>query len=124
MGDRTFCTLRLLTAPSPDLNELLDEHLGMPQQYEDMWFKYHEVNYGELPEDLEAYLIENKISFCWTWGNGGGYQSGLIINHNGSRLTFPTLESGGEIVLSVTEASDPSTLAQAQRFEAYRKLFL
>lgn len=40
---------------------------------------FEDVNYGEIPPDLKTFLIDQKLSFLWSWDAGGCYGAGASI---------------------------------------------
>lgn len=78
MGDRTWCYLNLLAPVTKEqyaeVLRISNDELGREQGPGS--FEFEEVNYAEMPKDLEGYLFEEGIAFSWIWQDGDGYGAG------------------------------------------------
>lgn len=106
MGDRTYCSLYcyrdtpLTEEESKRLADILKNLI--PDEIEDNFAGFDEINYGEIDSHLSMLLKEMGISFQWFHGNGGGYNSGVYIFDGLTQESdsFNTIDS--EIVVAVT----------------------
>lgn len=99
MGDRCNCTLLLKEAPTQELLRLMDEHLGDPQELDERYFSFEEVNYAHLPEPIEVYLVGHQLEAAWTNTAGSEYGDGVTMFPSGRSW----ITNNGEIALQLSE---------------------
>lgn len=119
MGDRCTCTLYLKAPATPELLELIEEHLGTPDwtSEDQLWRSFEEINYAELPSEIQEHLVATGIVFGWANGSGGDYPEGVIL-FDGTTLS-EWVTNQGEIMLSITATNDPVILAEAIAAQAF-----
>lgn len=111
MGDRTICRLDIVGKLSEEkFEELLglleDEGFESHSEADDIAedlragdaIYLHEVNYGELTDDIERFMRDNQLSWSWSWGTGGEYEAGITISvcsEHVAKMPYPDLTPDG-----------------------------
>lgn len=122
MGDRTTCYLDIGGAiPRSLANRIMSGELDWPCTAETTpptngdvdggcWtVVFHEVNYAQIDDNLEAALIAAKVPWCWRWQAGGGYGEG-------ARWWVPGKTSPSQTTLA--EGDEVVAIGTIQRLEA------
>lgn len=128
MGDRVGCSLYLFGKISTDnyerLYQALDDY-GFSDSEDPTWFYFSEVNYADLPDDVEDILTELEIPFIWSWNEGGSFGAGSIYSDGTSRMEFPSQGDVGICLALDTvknEAQRNDALAFLAKFDELKPL--
>lgn len=76
-------------------------------------FFFPEVNYGELPNEVEAILTELGLSWSWHWDAGGGFTEGVRFWDAETGCDDEYRAADSEIVLTIREAIHPENVTLA-----------
>lgn len=117
MGDRCRCSLYVGSTLDPEAYELMVGELGEPDEMsEDLtWISYEEINYGEMPEKLKAYLEASKTPFAWWSGAGDSYHEQVML-FDGESLSDWVMIAGD---IMVPTDIDPALLIKATAAHAF-----
>lgn len=82
-------------------------------------FHFREMNYGELPPEIEAILTELGLSWAWHWDAGQDLTEGVRFwdAETGSDDQYHATDS--EIVLTIGEAIHAENVALAAEWAAF-----
>jgi len=127
MGDRTWGQLEIFGEIRRDLIPQLVEELADPNWTEadftdgaDILIECEQVNYGSIENafdgDVQGFLEEHGISYCWAWGDGGDYGPGVTVWTPDFSGDFDTNRS--EICIGVSDLAYPDRIEAAKKAQA------
>lgn len=126
MSDRTNCTLDIRGIVDRDtwaeIEEIIADELA-PTYERDAPLGYihlEEINFGELPDEVDAKLRDAGLSYVWCNEVGGGYEAEIRIYDAVTQKVVEYLSDGGDTILvTVKQAETPSFMTEARYWQDF-----
>lgn len=119
MGDRSYCTLKLIGDVPDEILKLVDYELTPEIEIEENHWGIEEVNWGHIPRAIVKACVEHGISFIWTNEAGYEYSQGYWLYDAEKGRAADFIRNETEIVISAQDASSPGMLENALKWQEW-----
>lgn len=124
MSDRMSCTLKIVGKVQHHQFERITElvkSFGFDEEIDEGEWSFHEVRYGTLDPDIEAYLQDNEIGYIWTNEAKYEYPAGVQFfdptRKEEDRWADFITDSANGIVLSLATDITPERIEWAKSWQ-------
>jgi hypothetical protein len=130
MADRANCVLDIFGLVSVEtlanIEHLLKFWLG-PDYFEEgqeieFPFYVEEVRDAQLPLNIVTFMMENDVSYKWSWEAGVEFSEGALLNDAHKKVVHEVNTLDGDIVMKVHDIDTPEALETAKSALDYATL--